>query len=67
MVLACGDPDSRCSASVFGRDGYFLGGERWSTLEAREMEESAFFFSFTGKVRARDLAEALAELKGRLP
>ncbi len=48
---------------IYGRDGYFLSAGIGSVHEARETKEAVFFISFTSAERARDLAEALSELK----
>jgi len=63
VVLACGGREGLVGATVWGRDGYCLNGWRGATHEARETKESVFFAAFTKADRARDLGEALAELK----
>jgi len=63
-VLACGDKEAEVSGTVWGRDGYCLTAGRSTTHEARETRESVFFIAFTEAAAARDLGEALAELKG---
>ena len=67
MVLAC-HPGERGSHSIggemCGNDGYFLFAGRSTTHEARQTGEAVFFLTFTPAVRARDLAEALAEVRG---
>ncbi|MFB3879627.1 MAG: GNAT family N-acetyltransferase [Armatimonadota bacterium] len=63
-LLACGDREAAVGGNVWGRDGYCLTAGRSTTHEARETRESVFFAAFTDTTRARELAEALAELKG---
>ena len=64
VVLACGDKEAEVGGTVWGRDGYCLNAGRSTTHEAHETRESVFFVAFTEAAAARDLAEALAELKG---
>ena len=64
VTLACGDREANVGGTVWGRDGYCLNAWRGATHEARQTRESVFFVAFTEAGRARDLAEALAELKG---
>ena len=64
MVLAGPGGEAGTHGQIFGRDGYFLGAGHGATHEARETRESVFFVSFTSADRARDLAEALSELRG---
>jgi ribosomal protein S18 acetylase RimI-like enzyme len=64
VVLACGDREANVGGTVWGRDGYCLNAWRGATHEARQTRESVFFVAFTETGRARDLGEALAELKG---
>jgi GNAT superfamily N-acetyltransferase len=63
VVLASGDPDANVGGQIFGRDGYFLHGDRGGLHEGRETKESAFFISFTEMERAQDLAAALSALE----
>jgi len=64
VVLAGPGGEAGVRGHVCGGDGYFLAAGRGATQAARETRESVFFVSFTDAERARDLAEALSELKG---
>jgi hypothetical protein len=64
VVLAALGPEARVHGVVYGSEGYCLGGGRDGTHEARETRESVFLVALTAADRARDLAEALAQLEG---
>jgi hypothetical protein len=64
VLMACSGVEAGVSAEILGRDGYSLRAGAWRRHEAKQTQESVFFICFTEAGRARDLAEALAELKG---
>ncbi len=64
MVLASAGKDGFVGGIVWGRDGYCLSAWRGATHEARETSESVFLAAPIEAARARDLSEALVELKG---
>ncbi|MDH4179320.1 MAG: hypothetical protein OEV33_02325, partial [Armatimonadota bacterium] len=63
VVMACRGVEMGAGANIFGRDGYFLQAEAGRVHEAKQTQESVFFISYLPADRARDLGEALAELK----
>jgi len=62
-LLAGPGGETGTHGQVYGRDGYFLSAGIGSVHEARETKEAVFFISFTSADGARDLAEALSELR----
>jgi len=62
-LLAGPGGETGTHGQVYGRDGYCLSAGIGSVHEARETKEAVFFISFTSADGARDLAEALSELK----
>jgi hypothetical protein len=63
VVMACSGVEAAVSAEVLGRDGYSLNAGAWRVHEAKQTRESVFLISYLPADRARDLAEALSELK----
>ena len=64
VVLAGPGGEAGTHGQVYGREGYCIGAGVGAVHEAREARESVFFVSFTATEGARELAEALSELKG---
>ncbi len=63
VVMACSGVEAGVSAHILGRDGYLLNASSGGVHEAKQTRESVFFISYLPAERARDLGEALAELK----
>ncbi len=63
VLMACSGVEAGVSADILGRDGYCLSANAWGRHEAKQTRESVFFISYQPADRARDLAEALSELK----
>jgi hypothetical protein len=64
VLMACTGVEAGVSANILGRDGYLLNAGTWRMHEAKQTRESMFFISYLPTDRARELAEALAELEG---
>jgi hypothetical protein len=63
VLMACSGADAGASTDIVGRDGYCLVARAWGVHEATQTREAVFFISYLPAGRARDLGEALAELK----
>ncbi|MDH4179432.1 MAG: hypothetical protein OEV33_02900, partial [Armatimonadota bacterium] len=63
VLMACTGVEAGVGANILGRDGYFLNAGTWRMHEAKQTRESVFFISYLPADRARELAEALAELE----
>jgi ribosomal protein S18 acetylase RimI-like enzyme len=63
VVLVALGPQAGVDGVVYGEEGYRLGGGADATHEAFQTRESVFLAAFTQSPRARELAEALAQLE----
>jgi ribosomal protein S18 acetylase RimI-like enzyme len=63
VLMACSGVEAGVSADIVGRDGYCLLANAWGRHESKQTRESVFFISYLPAGCARDLAEALSELK----
>ncbi len=63
VLTACSGVEASVGGDILGRDGYLIHASAWGVHEAKQTRESVFFISYLPAGRARDLAEALSELK----
>jgi GNAT superfamily N-acetyltransferase len=63
IVVAAHAKDNGVYAQVMGKEGYFLAGGHGDLHEARETHERVFFVAWTRREGAKELAEALAQLR----